>query len=246
MGRNRNKENEGLPVGVYQRPSGRYQYRHWTTDENGTRQTALGVCDDPFEAGYKRLVAIQGHHWEGVEHNPEEYWGFIYCITHRASGKMYIGKKQYRLWDGPPGGYKCTDPEDEWFDESLWRQNDWQFYTGSCEELNRDLKAGSVWDYEYKVLHLSKNKLDLHLAEVFEQMGRDVLEALDANGEYLYYNRNIAGMEFRAPFLKADMRAKQEATQKEVKMYYLRPRLCRNCQSVIPYPGNGGCVECGS
>lgn len=233
-----------LPVGVYI-IEGRDGYRATIWDKS--RKTyQVGVFDSVEEAEYKRLVKLQGHHWTIHESSdvekldPKNYWGFTYLITNKKTGKMYVGKKQFRLWDGPPGGYKCTDPTDEvWFDESMWRPNDWEFYTGSQKDLNNEL--WNPWDWKFEVLTQDRDKLQNHLSEVLEMMERNVLEALDENGEYLYYNKNIAGLEFRAPFLKRDMKAKQADTMVDVLRYYNRPALCPKCEAVIPYPGTGGC-----
>lgn len=229
-----------LPKGVYL-IAGREGFRAVIWPGNKVKQ--VGVFADAREAAYKRLIAEQGHHWEGVPLDPKNYWGFIYCITNRDTDKMYIGKKQFRLWDGPPGGYKCTDPTDtEWFDESAWKRNDWEFYTGSSKSLSADMF--NPWDWKFEVLKLSKDKLENHLDEVNEQISRNVLEALDADGKYLYYNENIASLEFRAPFLKSDMVAKREVSLETMRNYYLRPSLCPKCKEVLTFPGTGGCTSC--
>lgn len=231
-----------LPTGVYYREStGRYEAKVW--EKQTMKVFVVGTFDTVEEAVYQREVYMKGHHWEGVEHDPSNAWGFIYRITCKKTGKQYIGKKQYRLWDGPSGGYKCTDPQNEWFDESLWKANDWKFYTGSQNDLNREIAFGNVWDFKYEVVELAVDKLDLHMAEVNLQIKEDVLDKLDDNGEYKYYNKNIASMEFRAPFLKADMLAKKNATFEEVRDYYLKPTLCRVCGKIVPYKGVCKCTS---
>jgi len=227
-----------LPKGVYL-IAGREGFRAVIWPGNKVKQ--VGVFSNPREAAYKRLVAEQGHHWEGVELTPDMKWGFVYLITNRDTGKMYVGRKQFRLWDGVPGGYKCTDPTDtEWFDPKTWKPNNWQFYTGSSKPLNNDMF--NPWDWKFEVLKQSQNKLENHLDEVKEMIERDVLEALDADGNFLYYNENIAGLEFRAPFLKSDMVAKRSGSLETMRNYYLRPVLCNKCKEVLPFPGTGGCT----
>lgn len=229
----------GLPVGVYD-ILGRLGYRASIWDaERKVKQ--VGVYRSIREAEYRRKVALKGHHWDGVEHDPENAWGFIYLITNKDTGKMYVGKKQYRLWAGPPGGYKCTNPLDTtWFDPSAWKENNWQLYTGSCVPLQNDMF--NPWDFSFEVLKLSADKLENHLDEVLEMIQRNVLEELDADGNYLYYNSNIASLEFRAPFLKDDMVAKRALSLETLRNYYLKPTLCKKCGRVLEYPGTGGCT----
>lgn len=237
-----------LPVGVYE-IKGRVGYRSSIWDKNRVVKQ-VGFFSSKEEAEYKRNIALNGHHWtfeaaiDGTtELDPKKYWGFTYLITNKASGRMYIGKKQYRLWAGPPGGYKCTDPMNvDWFDESLWAENNWQFYTGSQQDLNNEMF--NPWDWKFQVLTQDADKLSNHLSETMIMIERDVLEAVDDSGEYLYYNKNIAGLEFRAPFRKKDMVHKWDATLDEVKRYYNRPVLCKRCLSVLIFPGNGGCTAC--
>ncbi len=227
MGRKR-KKNQGLPKGVYE-TKGKYRAKYWTGNKLANGGSGYGT---PEEAEYTSHVIQHGHHWKDM--NKENHWGFIYLITCRATGRMYIGKKQFLLWDGPVGGYKCTDLEDNWFDDGAWRNNDWKLYTGSQKDLNRDIRKGNIWDYKFEVLAMCKNKLDLHLAEVMFQMEADVLEALDDKGDYLYYNKNIAGQEFRAPFSKQDALTMRVVDEEALRNYYLKPDLDGEGH-VLPY-----------
>ena len=230
--------------GVYERPNGLYQARVWEHD--GSLET-VGTFQSPEEAAYRRKVYLNGHHWEGMKHDPENYWGFIYLVEDTQTGMKYVGRKQYRLWDGPTGGYKCTDPRDpEWFTEIAWRENDWKLYTGSCEPLNKEISRRGVHNFRFSVLNLAPDKLSLHLMEIEELVRRDVLEAVDSNGDYLYYNANIASQEFRAPFRKKDIKVAESITNTDVKKYYLRPSMCRKCGGVMLYPGDGRCTRCNS
>ena len=229
----------GLPKGVYL-ISGRDGFRAVVWD-NRRVVKQVGVFSTPREAHYKRLVELNGHHWEGIEIT-NDCWGFIYCITNRDTGKKYIGKKQMLLWDGPAGGYKCTNRRDPRFDPKAWVPNNWELYTGSCIPLNNDMF--NLWDWKFEVLKLSYTKLELHLDEVNEMVSRNVLESLDANGQYEYYNSNIASLEFRAPFLHKDMEDKRSGSLETMRNYYLRPTLCNKCKEILPFPGTGGCASC--
>jgi hypothetical protein len=210
--------------------------------EMGNRH--IGVFTTIREASYMSKLKMDGHHWEGMIPNAmEKYFGFTYLITHRESGRAYVGKKQFYLWDGPVGGFKCTDPMDEWWDPLAWKENAWCGYVGSSEELLLEVHKGEKWDYTYEVLGYAKNKLALHLSEVGEQIQRDVLEAVDDKGAYLYYNKNIAGMLFRAPFKKRELIVTRESTVEEARLYYLKPLMCF-CGTIIPFR-HRKCTKCG-
>jgi hypothetical protein len=218
-----------LPKGVYLQPSGTYKTASW----NGSKLEYFGTYDTPEEADYRLAIGSNGHHWNGMEDGP--YFGFVYRITHRATGKMYIGKKQLFRWVGPRGGYKCTDRTCEDWDPKAWAANDWELYTGSSIPLNNEIAEGNVWDYKFEVLKMCRTKLHLFVTEVKYQIEEDVLDALDDNGEYKYYNENIAGCDFRAPFKKSEVAIQKEQVMEEVREYYLKPRICSKCSSVIPY-----------
>lgn len=228
-----------LPKGVYKYKD-KFVAKLW--EETTGKHTHVGTYSTPEEAEYHRNCMANGHHWVGIKLNPKEAWGFIYKITNRSTGKIYYGRKQYRLWAGPPGGYKCTDPRDsEWFSPEAWRDNKWRWYTGSCNELNRDIDSYGVYNFTFEALEECYNKLDLHLAEVLLQMEEDVLEAVGPDGSYTHYNANIAGMEFRPPFLKSEVVDATRKSMEDLHLYYLKPKICKDCGSVVPYKGDCSC-----
>jgi len=238
MGRKRKKANRGLPKGVY-RDGKTFRNLRW----NG-KQLINGGCGfkTPEEADYFGFLKHNGHHWRGLEKGRN--MGFIYKITSKVTGKEYIGSKQFLLWDGPQAGYKCYDMDSEWFDERAWRDNDWTEYTGSSDELNAEISKGNIWDYTFEVLEMCKTRLDIHVSEVLHQMERDVLEAVGEDGEYLYYNKNIASKEFRAPFKKSNLVDVREREEESMRNYYLKPRIDSD-GNVIPYGNRPVSLETG-
>lgn len=239
-----NNTSRELPKGVYELPQGTYKAVTW--EPESYKQTHIGVFDTPEEAEYARNVKLNGHHWINMpEGSPEKDWGFVYLITNKKNGKLYVGKKQFLWWNGPPGGYKCTDRSNkEWFTPSAWRESDWRTYCSSCIPLQKDIQKYGVHNFSFEVLHThAKGKLPLHFAETKEMMERDVLEAVDSKGAYIYYNSNIASLEFRAPFRKDKVSAAMEETMSEMEQYYLKPTVCRRCYSVVPF-GHTTCKEC--
>lgn len=237
----RNVERE-LPKGVYPYDD-RYIAKRWDMETN--KHYHVGIYATVSEAAYARQVAMYGHHWIGMPLGAEKKdWGFIYLITNIITGKQYIGKKQFLWWNGPSGGYKCTNRNDDfWFTPSAWKDSDWKEYVSSCIPLQKDIAHFGQHNFTFEVLGTCEDKLSLHLAEVEEMMARDVLEAVDEDGEYAYYNANIASLEFRAPFRKDKVLTATAFTQAELVSYYLKPYVCTKCQSVIPF-GHNECKEC--
>lgn len=237
----RKRNQEQLPIGVYPADNGKYRAIAW---ENRKHYWS-GTFDTADEAHYEQLVNSQDNHWEGMPPNSMEgAFGFIYRITNKETGKMYIGSKQFYRWAGPQGGYKVTDPLDDEFDPKAYVEHDWRYYTGSSVELNQEMAFVDKWEYRFEVIELCRNVLDLHLAEIRWQVDEGVLEALDESGQYLYYNKNIAGKLFRRSAPKENVLATKEETEEAIRVYYLKPRVCQ-CGSTIPY-GTDRCTKCNS
>ena len=226
-----------LPKGIYDHAKKRgYTAAFWN---EGGKMNHVGQYPTVDEAEYARNVAMNGTHWVGIEEGP--FFGFTYCITHKPTGKMYIGKKQFYLWTGPAGGFKQCDPAHPEFDRDAWKPNTWEFYTGSQLKLNKFIADGEpLWNFKWEVLDMGRDKLDMHLSEVGHHISNDVLEAVDENGEYLYWNENIAGLDYRAPFKKADVAKKAQESMDAVRHYYLKPVICTECNEAIPY----GDIKC--
>lgn len=201
----------------------------------GGRLYSAGIFDTPEAAKYHAKVARDGHHWQGMlEDDLSRYFGFTYLVINQRTGKRYVGKKQFYLWTGPQGGYKCTDPSKEYWDPKAWKKNDWELYTGSSDELNEDIGEYGISSFSFHILELCTSKLDLHLSELKWMIKWDVLEALDSNGDYAYYNKNIASLEFRAPFKHSDVAEAKGKTHEAMRLYYLKPTYC-TCGRLIPF-----------
>jgi len=217
-GKYRGKKNKELPYCV----SWNGKKLHAKYSENGETHS-IGLYDTVSEAEYMAILGRFGHHWIGMEEGP--YFGFTYLITNKVTGKRYVGLKRFYLWAGPVGGYKCYDMESEWWDAKAWKPNNWREYTGSQKDLNAEIARGNVWDFRYEVLDMCKTVLDLHMSEVWHMVEWNVLEATDKNGDYLWYNKNIAGLEYRAPFRRCDVIEAQAETMEAMRDYYLKPNL---------------------
>jgi hypothetical protein len=125
-------------------------------------------------------------HWTNLpdDFDPDEWFGFVYLITHNESERKYIGKKQIHSYTRKK--VKGRKNRKRVVKESKWRE-----YTGSCKELNEDIEKLGKDQFSFEVLKLCKTKGELTFSEVEYQFKRDVLsESLDT-GERAYYNANI-------------------------------------------------------
>lgn len=115
----------------------------------------------------------------------EEYAGFVYVITNRITGRLYIGKKlakfartTYRtekLKNGKKRRRKIRGRID----------SDWQTYWGSSPELSRDIEQLGTENFTREILYFCRSKAECSYIEAREQFARRVLES-DA-----YYNGHI-------------------------------------------------------
>ena len=118
------------------------------------------------------------HHWVGIKPDPVKYFGFVYEITNLATGRKYIGKKQYQRWSKkkPVGS------------------NKWEFYTSSSKELNEEIvKLGKSY-FEFKILKNLKTRGGLSYVEANLQHKKDVLTQKGPDDERVYYNKQIAAI----------------------------------------------------
>ncbi len=131
--------------------------------------------------------------WDVI--NPEKYFGFVYKITNKETGKFYIGKKVFwnnkkkkltkkQLAELPPTpGRKPTH-------EVIRVESDWKTYWGSSKELLADVKLLGEDKFERLIISTCPNKKHLTYSELFYQIHYNVL-VVDS------YNDNILGKFFR-------------------------------------------------
>ena len=126
------------------------------------------------------------HHWLGKLPDPKNYFGFIYEIENTVNGRKYIGKKQYLFYRlkkvlGKSRKVRVTIP------------SKWEFYTGSCKELNRDIKKLGKDKFRFRILWNCSSKGMLTYMEVKEQILQDVLIGTIEGTELpRYYNQAIS------------------------------------------------------
>lgn len=121
--------------------------------------------------------------------NIGEYFGFVYCISNKTTGRKYIGRKYFWSFRTPPGKKRRVKQE-----------SDWKKYYGSCPELKEDIKKHGKEIFGREILSLHKAKGDCNYEETKQLFLNNVLsESLD-DGTPAYYNSNILGRYMRKDY----------------------------------------------
>ena len=124
-----------------------------------------------------------------VSEDIDDYFGFVYRITNKQSGKKYIGRKYFWSFRKPPGKKRKVKQE-----------SDWQKYYGSCPELKEDIKLFGKGIFSRQILSLHETKGTCNFEETKQLFLNNVLsEALD-DGSPAYYNSNILGRYMRKDY----------------------------------------------
>jgi hypothetical protein len=130
------------------------------------------------------------------EINSEKYFGFVYKITNKETGKFYIGKKVFwnnkkkkltkkQLAELPPTpGRKPTH-------EVVRVESDWKTYWGSNKQLLVDIKQYGEDKFECWIFKQCLTKKQLTYWEMHYQCKEEVL--INSNKSY---NDNILGKFF--------------------------------------------------
>ena len=119
----------------------------------------------------------------------EDYLGFVYLITNKLSGQMYVGRKYFH-------STRRKKVKDKKRRKIVIKESDWKTYYGSSENLKEDVCGLGKENFKREIISIHKTKGDTNYSEVKEQFKRNVLEEKDANGEKLYYNANIMSRYF--------------------------------------------------
>ena len=117
-------------------------------------------------------------HWIGIKPNPKIYFGFIYTITNKLNGRIYIGRKVYHRRRK----------------KKIIGESDWREYTGSSKKLNADITKYGRDNFEFKIIKHTRNAGIHRYLEIKEIIKRD---AILKKNEGKYYNGQVEGCKYR-------------------------------------------------
>ena len=129
---------------------------------------------------------------ENIEDFPQDTFGFIYIVTHKPSGKSYIGKKvlyhnvKKKLTKKELA--EQTGPGRKSATKVVVKESDWKTYYGSAKPILELIKGGKQEEFTREILKLVPNKKLLTYYECKFLFQYGVLEHPEG-----YFNDNILG-----------------------------------------------------
>ena len=119
----------------------------------------------------------------------QDYFGFVYLIHCRPTGRKYLGRKYLWSFRKPKGKSRRVKAE-----------SDWKKYYGSCPELKADINIWGKTSCDRRILSLHTTKGQCNYEETKQLFLNNVLiESLD-DGTPAYYNSNILGRYMRKDY----------------------------------------------
>jgi len=114
-----------------------------------------------------------------------DYYGFCYLLTDLENGKMYIGRKYFYSIRKKKGQRKKVKSE-----------SDWKTYYSSSKKVQHIVQESGPNRFKREILSLYIKKGLVNYNETKLLFQHNVLEAVDNDGERLYYNDNIMNRYF--------------------------------------------------
>jgi hypothetical protein len=113
---------------------------------------------------------------EELHELPKGCEAFVYLITNKTNGMMYVGKKlaKFKVTKAPLKGKKNK--------RRSTKESDWREYWGSSDRLNADVEQLGPENFTREILHFCPSRGIASYLEAKEQFERKVLETDD------YYN----------------------------------------------------------
>ena len=115
----------------------------------------------------------------------KDYFGFCYLLTDLENGKQYIGRKYFYSIRKKKGIRKKVRSE-----------SDWKSYYSSSKKVKQMVLESGHNRFKREILSLYIKKGQVNYNETKLLFQHNVLEAVDENGEKLYYNDNIMNRYF--------------------------------------------------
>ena len=132
-------------------------------------------------------------HWEcEFSFNPDEWFGFIYRIIEKSTGREYIGKKQFTKT-------KRKRIKGRKNRKHIKSESNWKEYTSSSEHINAAIALNGIENYQFIIQSLHKTKGSLHYAEVRAQVLEDVLRTRLLDGTRKYFNKQVGAVRYVPP-----------------------------------------------
>ena len=118
-----------------------------------------------------------------------DFFGYVYRITNKINGRIYIGRKYFYAYRTPKGKKRKVKQE-----------SDWKKYYGSCPELKEDIKRYGKEQFQREIMSIHKAKGLVNFEETRQLFHHNVLTEALNDGTPLYYNSNILGRYMRKDY----------------------------------------------
>jgi len=128
--------------------------------------------------------------YKGKELTPEDIpeWaiGFCYCITHKPTSRIYIGKKllQAKRRTKISKREKVSTKTRKTFKTTV-KQSNWETYFGSNKEIAQMIAEGKQSEFKREILEFCHSKQHLSYREMVLQVQYDVLSTDAFNGNIM-------------------------------------------------------------
>ena len=106
---------------------------------------------------------------------PEDCVGFVYLITNKLTGRMYIGKKLAKFSKTTYRTVKLKNGKKKRKKIRGKIDSDWLIYYGSSPELSKDVLELGPENFSREILRYCKSKTELSYFEAKYQFDNDVL-----------------------------------------------------------------------
>jgi hypothetical protein len=133
-------------------------------------------------------MVTYGHWTCAFEFDANEFCGFIYKITHKATGKRYIGRKLLVKTRRKQVACKSKPGKKTQVNRSA---SNWKTYTSSSRTLNEDIIKWGKDAFIFEILSVHTYKSTLAYEETYQLITNNALIALDRHGHRAWWNESI-------------------------------------------------------
>lgn len=146
----------------------------------------------------------------GTDQKQCPHYGFVYVITNNVNGRKYVGKKV--LWSKrtlPPLKGKTRK-------RVVIKPSDWMKYWGSSKVVLAEIEKYGIENFTREIIGLYPDKRETNFHELKYQIMHNVLDAVDENGERIWYNENIDRIYYPSKAYGAKRNEEHRAMVKEI------------------------------